>query len=233
VFAQLRELRAQVSSCVAEPQLFPTEKRMDTVAWDKRYDEPPVPELQAIISPHASTVLSLGVGLGLVEHELVSEGADLVAVPLDRVVAAAARRRGIRTTSPDWETAFAEVHGLQFDVVLLVNVLQHVAAPGDLLRRLRPLLADDGRVVAMVPNLRRAVLRRLVRRPRATPVPSGNYAAEGLHWTDPRVIRSWLEDAGLQPIEQTVLTTGAARRLGSPLSAWLGTEVVAVAMPDV
>jgi SAM-dependent methyltransferase len=229
VRAQLEELRRLLTEGAPPKRLFRTEKRIPTVAWDKRYDEPPLPELKKFLPRRISRVLAVGTGLGLLEESLVGGRAELTAIPLDDVVAAAARRRGIRTMAADLDRSISELDGIQFDLVLLVNVLHHLSDPTSLLRRIHPLISQGGRALIVAPNMRRAALRRLSGRRSPVPVPRG-YAKHGLHWTDGRVVRHWCRGAGLLPVEQEVLTTGPARDFGG-ISGWLGTDVVVAACP--
>jgi len=51
----------------------------------------------------------------------------------------------------------------KFDAVLLLDVLEHLYSPFDLLKKVRPLLTPSGYVVVSIPNIRNyAVLKRLI-----------------------------------------------------------------------
>ena len=47
----------------------------------------------------------------------------------------------------------AELAGEEFDVVLFADVLEHLKEPGDVLRRVRPFVAENGSVIASIPNV--------------------------------------------------------------------------------
>jgi 2-polyprenyl-3-methyl-5-hydroxy-6-metoxy-1,4-benzoquinol methylase len=47
----------------------------------------------------------------------------------------------------------AELAGEEFDVVLFADVLEHLKEPGDVLRRIRPFVAENGVVIASIPNV--------------------------------------------------------------------------------
>ncbi len=47
----------------------------------------------------------------------------------------------------------AELAGEEFDVVLFADVLEHLKEPGDVLRRVRPFVAENGVVIASIPNI--------------------------------------------------------------------------------
>ena len=47
----------------------------------------------------------------------------------------------------------AELAGEEFDVILFADVLEHLKQPGDVLRRVRPFVAENGVVIASIPNV--------------------------------------------------------------------------------
>ena len=49
-----------------------------------------------------------------------------------------------------------ELAGEEFDVVLFADVLEHLKEPADVLRRVRPFVAENGVVVASIPNIAHA-----------------------------------------------------------------------------
>ena len=53
----------------------------------------------------------------------------------------------------------AELAGEEFDVVLFADVLEHLKEPADVLRRVRPFVAENGVVVASIPNIAHASVR--------------------------------------------------------------------------
>jgi SAM-dependent methyltransferase len=105
--------------------------------------------------PRDSRILDVGTAEGYVGQALRRMGfADLTGVERDAALAAAARAGG----------AYASVIGLdlerdplpwpegRFDVVVCADVLEHLREPAAALRRLVPLLAEGGWLVASIPN---------------------------------------------------------------------------------
>jgi SAM-dependent methyltransferase len=231
--AQVRRLAMMAREGEIGDRLFPSETRYTTDAWDKRFDEQVPPGLETLVPQSARSVLSIGAGTGEAEIELFGPTTEVTAVPLDVVIAAAAEQRGITTTSASWAQARDELQGSTFDVVLLLNVLQHVAEPVSLLQEIRGLLAADGVLVATVPNHLRARLRRILLRPGAPRVPTRrSFTVTGVHGTSEAVLRKWLHRGGFRPVQVDVLTVSGAARLRPLPSRVLGTDVAALAVAD-
>ncbi|MGB3917572.1 class I SAM-dependent methyltransferase [Thiothrix litoralis] len=51
------------------------------------------------------------------------------------------------------------LEGEKFDAITLVDVLEHLQHPEDLLRRLKPLLLDEGQILISIPNIAHASVR--------------------------------------------------------------------------
>lgn len=97
-------------------------------------------------------VLDLGCASGYLGERLVRDGHVVDGIDLDPANAAVARQRGFRRVEiGDVATATANLD--VYDVVVAADVLEHVAEPGQLLRRLRDNLAEDGVLVASLPNV--------------------------------------------------------------------------------
>lgn len=102
-------------------------------------------------------VLELGCGTGLFLAYCAGQGVtDFVGVEMDAKardymppeIAAKVAEAGIDSWLDGWD-------GRPFDRIVLLDVLEHFT-PGEgvgLLARLKPLLAEDGRIVARVPNI--------------------------------------------------------------------------------
>jgi 2-polyprenyl-3-methyl-5-hydroxy-6-metoxy-1,4-benzoquinol methylase len=175
-------------------QLFPTDKRLATARWNKRYYEPRRDELIGRVPDSARRILSVGCGWGQTEAELVRRGRRVTAIPLDEVIAACAQARGIEVVEADFETAFRTLAGRKFDCLLLSEVLQHLEHPPAILERLARLLAPGGAVVGSVPNFSalraRRELRAALRGRRAV------FQDAGLHPTTARMLARWLRAGG-------------------------------------
>lgn len=102
-----------------------------------------------------SRILEIGCATGYFGSYLQREfGCKVVAVEVDAEAALTARKRGIEVIIGDVESekTLRELKG-PFDCVLLLDVLEHLRHPDVLLKRIRPMVAEGGFVLASVPNV--------------------------------------------------------------------------------
>ena len=112
--------------------------------------------------PPATRVLEFGCATGYMTEVLKNRlGCTVVGIEIDRDAAALAEQYAERVIVGDAETIdyAAELAGEEFDVVLFADVLEHLKEPGDVLRRVRPFVAENGVVVASIPNIAHASVR--------------------------------------------------------------------------
>lgn len=192
------QLKALTDPKLDRRRLFETRTKLDTVAWDKSYYERPIPELREVLTG-AQRVLTVGCGSGDAEHVALGVGADVVGIPLDDVIGAAARQRGVRTLPPDFDDAFAQLEERSFDRILFLSVLHHIEDPIELLTATARFLRDDGEIIIYVPNIYREIARSIVRRQRRPRPSSGGYDRDGVHPTSRRIVRRWVRSSGLVP----------------------------------
>ncbi len=118
--------------------------------------------LGILLTPPGSTVLDIGVADGHpVAQGLHAQGCAVYGVEIDPVAAEAARQFCTQVVVGDVEqldlgAAFGD---RRFDVVLLLDVLEHLLDPVDTLRRAAALLSPSGKVVASIPNVTHAAVR--------------------------------------------------------------------------
>lgn len=221
--AALRQIGAGEQS--ARELLTPHRER-PTVRWDKSYHERLPLRPQHVIHDQSTRMLSVGTGNGALERSFVAAGVRVTGIPLDEVVAANARRRGVDTTAPDVDAALASFQRRRFDQVLAVNILQFVEDPVDLLARLGELLAPSGTMLVTVPNLPRAVLQRQLTR-RLGWIPERGRRDRGIHWTSAAVVDGWSRAAGLTCLALSTPTKAGYRSPPLGTHRWLSTDVVA------
>jgi 2-polyprenyl-3-methyl-5-hydroxy-6-metoxy-1,4-benzoquinol methylase len=114
----------------------------------------------AILSvPAGSRVLDLGAAEGSVARVLAERGCCVTAVERDVEGVERLRQHGVTTRQADLEALEADAFGPEFDVVLLLDVLEHLVAPERVLSLVRGWLAPSGRVVISVPNVAHAAVR--------------------------------------------------------------------------
>ncbi|MFT7677150.1 MAG: 2-polyprenyl-3-methyl-5-hydroxy-6-metoxy-1,4-benzoquinol methylase [Planctomycetota bacterium] len=203
--------------------------------WNKRYYEKPRPRLAARYAKPGKSVLSLGVGSGQLEADWIAAGAQVTGIPMDAVIGAMAARRGVEMLPPNLEDALEALGERRFDVLLLPFVLEHVEDPVAWLRRLVPYLKSGGMLLALCLN-QPGRLTRAKARGEAHPLPRPlPFSHTGIHYTDAKVVRSWMQAAGLRPERTSYALSGKAKTL-SRLSAGifdarLGQDLVQIARP--
>ena len=107
-----------------------------------------------LIAP-GKAVLELGPATGRVTRVLSERGCQVVAVEQDGTMASNLERYCSRVIVGDVERlSLEEVFGEQrFDVILAGDFLEHLAHPLELLQELKRYLAEEGYVVASIPNI--------------------------------------------------------------------------------
>lgn len=99
--------------------------------------------------PPTAAVLDVGPGNGLMGKFLGDRGVkNLVAVEID-----ADAREHVRPIYREVVESLAQLHGQRFDMVLLLDVLEHMSDPEAFLRDLQSYLTPGGRILISVPNI--------------------------------------------------------------------------------
>lgn len=108
-----------------------------------------------IISENCSkgTVLDWGAGQGALSQRLVDEGYKVTAVDMSSEFAA----EGVAYHRIDFHDdlavkKFIEVHSGSFDVVIGIEVIEHVENPWSYVRQLRDLVRAGGHIIVSTPN---------------------------------------------------------------------------------
>jgi 2-polyprenyl-3-methyl-5-hydroxy-6-metoxy-1,4-benzoquinol methylase len=106
--------------------------------------------------PPATRVLEFGCATGYMSEVLKNRlGCTVTGVEISPEAAELAEQHTERVIVGDAEKIdyAAELAGEEFDVVLFADVLEHLKEPGDVLRRVRPFVAENGVVIASIPNI--------------------------------------------------------------------------------
>jgi 2-polyprenyl-3-methyl-5-hydroxy-6-metoxy-1,4-benzoquinol methylase len=100
-------------------------------------------------------VLELGCATGYMSEVLRARGCYVVGVERDPLMAEVAEQRCDRLIVGDLDLLdlAEELAGERFDVIVAADVLEHLRDPLQVLRSLRPLLAEGGYLVASIPNV--------------------------------------------------------------------------------
>jgi len=110
-------------------------------------------ELVTAELPPPASVLDIGAGTGGMAIGLRDSGYQVMGIEPDPEMAAEAAAQGIEvhtTTFEDWPLT-----GTKYDGVLMSNVLEHLAEPLQVLKKVKRLLAPGGRLFIEVPNIQR------------------------------------------------------------------------------
>jgi SAM-dependent methyltransferase len=108
--------------------------------------------LKKIGSGHCK-ILSVGCGDGSTEEKLVQMGHDVTAIPLDSIIAAVAKDKGIEVTTPDLERSLNDLSSRKFDYILFLETLHYVASPEKYLKSFLDLLKPKGKIIATFMNI--------------------------------------------------------------------------------
>jgi GT2 family glycosyltransferase/2-polyprenyl-3-methyl-5-hydroxy-6-metoxy-1,4-benzoquinol methylase/tetratricopeptide (TPR) repeat protein len=113
------------------------------------------PELLEMIPTAAMRVLDVGCGAGALGASLKArQAAEVWGLEREPAVAEAARRRLDRVLTGDAEQVEQELADTEFDCIVCGDVLEHLRAPEQFLRRARTWLRPGGRLIASIPNVR-------------------------------------------------------------------------------
>jgi 2-polyprenyl-3-methyl-5-hydroxy-6-metoxy-1,4-benzoquinol methylase len=159
----------------------------------------------AILSvPPGSRVLDLGAADGSVARALVQRQCRVWGVELDPEAAAHAAGVCETVTCADVETEepWAELAGQHFDAVLLLDVLEHLRSPAEVLRRASSLLTPAGVVVVSLPNITHAAVRLALLQGRFEYTDTGILDRTHLRFFDRASAEQLLLDAGLTIAER-------------------------------
>ncbi len=102
-------------------------------------------------APQAKTVLDVGAGSGLLVLAARRRGLQAVGVEPSRSLVAAAREQGIELLCGSLPNP--ALRPGQFDLIFMVDVIEHVGNPLELLRQCARLLSRDGKLLLVTPDL--------------------------------------------------------------------------------
>jgi 2-polyprenyl-3-methyl-5-hydroxy-6-metoxy-1,4-benzoquinol methylase len=120
------------------------------------------PHTLAVLStPPGSTVLDVGCGPGVVARALAARGCKVWGVEQDSDRARSARNHCVEVLEADVEaiSLSEEFAGRSFDLVLFLDVLEHLRDPRAALASAEAVLAPGGSVLLSVPNVTHGALR--------------------------------------------------------------------------
>ena len=163
--------------------------------------------------PAKSRVLDLGVADGSVAAVLKGMGCEVWGVELEREAAEAARAVCDEVVVADLNTfEFAEqLEGQRFDVVLMLDILEHLSDPAAVLGRAKAVVADGGWGIISLPNVAHASVRLALLKGRFRYTEMGLLDRTHLRFFDRAGVDDLLEQAGWGMFDMVRVT----RRLGT------------------
>ena len=152
--------------------------------------------------PPGSRVLDLGAAEGSVARVLQARGCAVTAVERDPAGVQALAAHGIPFVQADLDTYDgADLPRPGFDVILLLDVLEHLVDPAALLARARSWLAPGGRLLISVPNVAHAAVRLSLLQGRFPRTETGLLDRTHLHFFDRSQLDHLLAGAGLHALD--------------------------------
>jgi 2-polyprenyl-3-methyl-5-hydroxy-6-metoxy-1,4-benzoquinol methylase len=156
-----------------------------------------------LIEPTGKRILDVGCGGGGTGKALRDLGAAEV-VGIEFIPEAAARASTVldRVIVGDVCQVPLDLAPDSFDIILFLDVLEHLAYPEEALRRLVPLLASDGEIILSLPNVRYiGTLKQLIVDADWPREVSGVFDGTHLRWFTPKSTRRMLAEFGLKIVQ--------------------------------
>jgi 2-polyprenyl-3-methyl-5-hydroxy-6-metoxy-1,4-benzoquinol methylase len=143
--------------------------------------------------PTAQTWLDIGAGAGLLVREAQRQGMQATGVEPSRSLVEAGRRlHGVELQQGVFP--HPALSGRTFDIILLVDVIEHVSNPTELLRACREALSPAGRIVVVTPDVGSRLARVLGHR-------WSHFRLAHVGYFTRRTLSQCAEAAGLRPLK--------------------------------
>lgn len=167
----------------------------------------------------ARTVLDVGCTAGSLGRQLAEQGAMVDGIENDETAARQARRWYRRVLVGDVESMRLDLEQGSYAAVVCADIIEHLRDPCALLRRLRPLLTPDGRLVVSTPNIANWSMRLLHLAGRWDYKDRGIMDRTHLRFFTRRTLAALLAEAGYRIITYDVTVPLPAIRR-EPVSRW-------------
>jgi 2-polyprenyl-3-methyl-5-hydroxy-6-metoxy-1,4-benzoquinol methylase len=198
---QLDAIMAMASNGSQPEELLNGETDLKQGRWSKNYYENCRHDIIELIPESVKRVLSVGCGWGETEAELIEKGLAVAAVPLDPVIGAVARAKGVALAPASFNKAFETLAGQSFDCIVFSDVLQHLVDPVSILSRFSELLSSNGVVVLSVPNFNHVKVWRDLLSGEISWEQKRTFGNSRLHFTTKRMVNKWLDQSGMKPVK--------------------------------
>lgn len=113
------------------------------------------PEVQALVNPASRTILDVGCASGTLGAQVKEAlGAEVWGVEIVEDIARQAEERLDRVLTGSIEDVLPLLPDQYFDTVIFADVLEHLADPYSVVKRIKSKLSRNGEIVASIPNVR-------------------------------------------------------------------------------
>ena len=168
-------------------------------------------------------VLEVGCSTGYMSRDLVQRGCCVTGIEVDRVAAQRARTYCqavyvLDLNEQEWIAGFPE---RGFDVVLLGDVLEHLAMPDATLVQLRDVVSSEGSLVISLPNVVHWVTRLKILFGQFDYEAWGTLDHTHLRFFTPKTARALIEGAGYRITRFHPVIGGGMARYARPPWQWL------------
>lgn len=197
-------------------------------------------ELFAFIPQGKHVILEVGCGSGATLAELKKTGRakKTIGIEFDQAAAKLARRNVDEVIVGDLESLKLSFRSHYFDIIMFPDILEHLRDPWATLKRFRPLLKTDGRLIVSVPNIAHFTVLRDLLRGRWEYAEAGIMDRTHLRFFTRQTILRALENAGYEV--QEVRTNGGKlvgwkrwldQLSGGRISPWFVAQYLILAKP--
>lgn len=147
---QIDALRKIYAGDLPSYEMLEPETRLPGCAGSKRYREEPDAVLSQMLDGVGKNVLVWGAGDGIFEADLQKKGFRVSVFPLNAIMGECCRHRGLTVVPVSLNESPGD--GMQFDAVVLRDVLHLVDKPEAVLGEVMHVLRAGGKVLLRVPN---------------------------------------------------------------------------------
>jgi len=123
---------------------------------DPRYYDNDRPEIFRLVDESAKVILDVGCGKGRLGANLRQAMPDrkVLGIEYNEQIAAEAEKVLNSVFVGDLQTIDLPFHANMFDCMIFADILEHLPDPAAALRKLKPYLKPQGKVICSIPNMR-------------------------------------------------------------------------------
>ena len=180
--------------------------------------------------PAGSSVLDVGCGSGELGSFLSLRTTDVDGVEVNNERAEYARQYLKTVVTGEAGSSIDTALPRCYDVIVFADVLEHIAQPDHVLAWAVSKLAEDGRIIVLIPNSANWKFRRKMLRGDWSYAETGYFDRDHIRFFDIRTARALGQSVGLEEIAVEF----AGERLPKPLNKWSkGAAIAATTRPNL